>query len=211
MGGPGSGRRKGSKNAPGTRTMSQVAGDPTNVDPDVNRAAIVFGKVLFGLEGPDLSDAAAVEARWYEFLDICAEHRVMPMVTGMALAFNIPNSNFRQIVYGTHGYEKYKGITPESRQILKKCYEFLRLSYEYEMKNDVHNPAKYIFLMKNYFGYTDQTVQVNVDLRERPELASPEDVVERYRAMLGRPTIAIEADVEDAGDPPADPGSDSPA
>lgn len=201
MGGPGSGRKKGSKNRPGTRTMSQIAGDPKNVDPDTNRAAIVFGKVLFGLEGPDLSDDEAVLARWYEFLDICADHHVMPMVTGMALAFNIPNAHFRQVVFGTHGNENYKGITPTSREILKKGYEILQLTYEFEMKNDIHNPAKYIFLMKNYFGYQDQTVQIHVDAHEGMALQSADDVAEKYKALVGRPAgIPVEAIVEGGAD-----------
>jgi len=212
MGGPGSGRKKGSKNRPGTRTISQIAGDPRNVDPETNRAAIMFGKVLFGLEGPDLSDADAVLARWYQFLDLCAEAEMRPMVTGMAMAFNVPNSHFRAVVYGVGKFERYKGITPASRAILQKGYEFLQFSYEYAMAKDVHNPAKYIFLMKNYFGYTDASVQVNVDLKEAPALGSADDVADRYRQMMGRPTPMIEAevlDVEDPGDPEADPAGDS--
>lgn len=209
MGGPGSGRKKGSKNRPGTRTMSQQAGDPRNVEPRTLHAAIVFGNILFGLKGPDLSDAEAVERRWFEFMEICDENHVRPMVTGMAMAFNIPNANFRQVVYGTNGNERYKGITPESRQILKKGYEFLQFLYEYSMENDVHNPAKYIFLMKNYFGYTDQTVNINISADQKPTLPSAEDVAEKYKAMVGRPTLAIEAEAVEVIDDSPTPG-DSP-
>ena len=201
MGGPGSGRKKGSKNRPGTRTMSQIAGDPEAIHPGTSHAAIVFGKVLFGFEGPDLSDADAVMGRWMEFLDACDEHHVQPMVTGMAMAFNIPNSIFRQVVYGTNGREKYCGITPESRLVLKKGYEFLQFYYEFSMKNDIHNPAKYIFLMKNYFGYQDQTVQIHVDAHEGMALQSADDVAEKYKALVGRPAgIPVEAIVEGDAD-----------
>lgn len=186
--------------------MSQQAGDPRNVEPKTLHAAIVFGNILFGMRGPDLSDVEAVERRWYEFMEICDANHVRPMVTGMAMAFNIPNSIFRQVVYGTNGRERYGGLTPESRSILKKGYEFLQFLYEYSMENDVHNPAKYIFLMKNYFGYTDQTVHVNIDLDEKPSLPSSEDVAEKYKAMMGRPTLAIEAEAVEVIDDPATPG-----
>lgn len=201
MGGPGSGRKKGSKNRPGTRTMSQIAGDPKNVDPTINHVAIVFGKALMGLEPVDLSDADAMEARWLEFLDLCDEHEIRPMVTGMAMAFGIPNGFFRQVVYGYGHHANYRGVTPESRSVLKKGYEFIQMYLELSMQSDIHNPAKYIFLMKNYFGYQDQTVQIHVDAHEGMALQSADDVAEKYKALVGRPAgIPVEAIVEGDAD-----------
>ena len=180
MGGKGSGRyRKGQPND------SPFTGlNPRSVDPDANHWSIELGKRLMGWEPPDYSDPDAMLKRFYDYLDVCDELKMRPLVQGTAMAFGMNRNVMTDIVVGR--LPKWKNLTPESRSVLKKCYDFLQLSWENQLSTETGNPVKWIFLGKNHFGYRDQSERVVAHVDARPQLPDSEAVAGKYAALVGR-------------------------
>lgn len=212
MGGPGSGRRKndGGRKNDGDKNYVNFGADPTKVEPRTNSAAIRFGKLLMGMEPVDMADDEAVMARVIEYFNLCDSKDLRPMVTGLSMALGINRHVLSGIARGDPQYERYKGVTAKSRSVLKKAYDFLQFYLEFSMQEERGNPVKWIFLAKNYFGFRDQTERVDIQVDATPRLASPDEIAQRYLGQVGRPSIAVEATVEDASDPATLAGGDSP-
>lgn len=202
MGGPGSGRKKGDGRNNGGRRIprdknvvvqaqSTDAGDPTST-----HAAIVFGKLLLGLEPIDFTDAKQAEERFHLFLELCDEHNLRPMVTGLAMAYGINRNQLQGIASGRKELQNYKGITPECRSIIRKSYEFLEYFLELKLETEKGNPVKWFFLAKNHFGYRDQSEQITRVIDETPRLADPQALAEKYLADSG--AIEVEAEIVDS-------------
>lgn len=198
MGGKGSGNRH-PKRVPYEKNPLMQAKNPREVDPQSNRAAIVFGKALYSLtmEELDLSDAEAVEQRFYDFLDLCDEHGLKPMVTGLAMAFGINRSQLTRIGQGDESVLARK-LTAKSRHAVKKAYDFMQVSWEINLQTERGNPVKWLFLGKNYYGMRDQTEQVITRRDEGMALPAPEEVAAKYAAIVGRPEPAA---MEEAREP----------
>lgn len=184
MGGPGSGRRAGSD------TFISKANDPANVNADVNARVMAFGAAIMGLEPVDYSNPDALQARFVEYLGLCASHGVRPMVTSAALAFHMDRHAFGGIGNGDKRYYNYKGtMTPQSVKVLQRCYHMLAACYETFLTEERGNPVKWLFLGKNYFGMRDQCEIVTYAEPEREERASADEIVAKYAAMVGRPIV----------------------
>lgn len=203
MGGRGSGNPHGGR----AKNPAVMATDPSNVDAGVNSRVMALGKDLFAMERPDLGDAAAIEETFYAYLDACARHGLRPMVKGLAYVYGMTSADFQRVAVNDPRYVNYKGgiLTPESRAVLSKSYEFLAVAWENFLVEERGNPVKWLFLGKNYFGMKDQAEPVQVNIELKPQLRAPSDVMAEYSAMVGRPrqnrlpeAIEVEADVEDA-------------
>ena len=196
MGGKGSGRKPVKDGGPRVRTPMTEAADPTNIDPRVNHKAIGFGKALMALEDPDWTDADSMRERFYEYLDLCDEFAVKPMVSSMAQAFGMDRRTLWGIATGNEAYRHWKGVTPQSIDVIKKSYVFLQTNLEISLMEEQKNPVKWFFLAKNYFGYEDQTVKVQRVEVDRRELPSPEEVAAKYALAVGKTAGELpEADV----------------
>lgn len=195
MGGKGSGRRGG---VPYAQNPVRQGQDPRNVDPGTNHAAMVFGKALYRLAGEelDISDPEAVERRFYDFLDLCDENRLRPMVTGLAMALGITRQQLTRVGQGDDHVLSTR-LTDSSRAAVKKAYEFMQVSWEINLQNERGNPVKWLFLGKNYYGMRDQTEQVVTHREEPAGLLSEAEVARKYAALVGRSgePRAIEAEV----------------
>ena len=205
MGGPGNGRYPRKKGVP-RKTLVTEAADPTNIDPSTNSKIIAFGKELLALEEPDYSDADAMWERFLEYLDMCDRHQIKPMVNSMAQAFCMDRRTLWAIATDHESRRNWKTLTPSSRNVVKKCYDFLQTNLEVSLMEEQKNPVKWFFLAKNYFGYEDQTVQVRRQEGDSMQLPSAEDVARKYAELVGRPQepLQLEAEVTDLP-------SDSPA
>ena len=198
MGGAGSGSKKGQMNIPEDKKINSKIADPKNNNPQGTIAAIEFGKYLMDLPPIDLSDAEAVEERFQVFLNVCAEHDFRPMVTGLAMAFGINRARFAAIVRGDKQYEGYKGITPQSRIVLQKAYDFMEYFMDFNLENESGNPVKWFFLAKNHFGYKDQSERIERFIDETPRLTNPAELAEKYLTASGNAeVIEVEATIED--------------
>lgn len=198
MGGPGSGRYPRKKGSPRQTPMTQ-AHDPTNIDPSTNHKIIAFGKELIKFEEPAWDDEEALMERFYDYLDLCDEFRMRPMVNSMAQAFCMDRRVLWGLATGADNYKHWKGITPACIDVIKKAYDFLQTYLEISLMEEQKNPVKWFFLAKNYFGYEDQTVHVQRQEAEVTLLPSPDEIAAKYALQVGRPQepLLVEAEVID--------------
>lgn len=195
MGGKGSGRYPRKKGLPREDGKAR-AHEPANDDPALNSRVMRFGKELLGFDEIDYSDADAVWERFCEYLDLCDRHGVKPMVSSMAQAFGMDRRVLWGIATGHKDFRHYKGLTPESSDVLKKAYTFLQTNLEISLMEETKNPVKWFFLAKNYFGYEDQTVHVQRQEAEVTLLPSPEQVAAKYALQVGKEPEPIEVEAE---------------
>ena len=186
MGGKGSGNRH-PKPVPRDKNPVVYANDARNVDPDTNRASVLFGKALFELteEPVDLADPEAVKQRFYDFLDLCEENKLRPMMTGLAMAMAITPSQLSALGRGDEQVLSRR-LTAKSRLVLKKAYDFMQVNWENNLQAEKGNPVKWLFLGKNWYGMRDQTERVVTHRDEGLSLPSAEETAAKYAAMVGR-------------------------
>lgn len=199
MGGKGSGGYR--KNAlPKDKNPLLKANDMTCCDPKSNSKVIRFMKSAMAIESPDKSDPADVERHFYEFLSVCDECEVTPMMGSYAASLGMRHNEFTGVLRGDphfkYCWNKY-GLTPESVMQIQKSYDFLKISWEASLMDDKGNPVKWIFLGKNYFGMKDQSEKVNYNVEVPQALPKPEDVREKYKELVGRQDQAELLSVED--------------
>lgn len=188
MGGKGSGGYR--KNAlPRDKNPVLQTSDPSNVDRATNSRVMAFGRDIMAFDPPDFSDAESVRQRFYDYIEMCDRHGIRPMVTSMANAFGMSRRELYEIVVGARNAARWRGgvLTPESKAVLQKCYNFLNTAWETYLMDEKGNPVKWLFLGKNYFGMKDQTERVQVNHNVEHQLPKPEDVASKYAAMVGRP------------------------
>ena len=199
MGGKGSGNPKPAANE---------SRNPRNIDRDANHWSIELGREMIGWDPPDYADAESVRQRFFDFLDACERCSMRPLMTGWSMALGLDRREVLLVSKGDEYACKRVGVTPESQFAFKKSYEFLQLSWEAQLTSEKNNPVKWLFLGKNYYGYTDTTERVTRHIDETPRLADPEEVKARYLAKVGKVAESLpEAEVIEVED--ADSGSDS--
>lgn len=201
MGGKGSGRYPRKKGLPRDTPMTQAA-DPTVADRALHHRIMGFGKALIAFDDPDWSDADSMMERFYDYLDLCDEWGIRPMVNSCAQAFCMSRTTFWGIATDNEKYKSAKGVTPSSANVIKKAYNFLQTNLEISLMEEQKNPVKWFFLAKNYFGYEDQTVHVQRQEAEVTLLPSSEEVAAKYALQVGREQepIEVEAEIVDVAD-----------
>lgn len=107
---------------------------------------------------------------------ICAEDDMKPSVAGLALAFG---RDRRTLWKWANGIES-DFIPPESRDFIKKAYQFLNAQMEDYAQNGKINPVAAIFLMKNHFGYQDKQEVVLTPNNQLGEVTPPEELQQKY-------------------------------
>lgn len=184
MGGPGSGRRPGSK----SETFITRANDPANVSADSNARVMALACELMAFPEVDYSSPEAVQGRFVEYLALCSKHGIRPQVQGAAMALHMDRHAFSGIGRGDSRYYKYKGtMTPETVKVLQRCYQMLGVCYESYLTEERGNPVKWLFLGKNYFDMRDQCEVVTYSPPDERPRQTPEEVAAKYAAMVGRP------------------------
>ena len=140
MGGKGSGGYR--KGGPPKHNPVVDGNNPMNVDAEANHWSIELGKRLMHMEPPDYSDPDAIIERFEEYLAICDELHMRPLMQGTAMAFGMNREMFSGIVHGR--YTKWKNITPESIHAMQKCHDFLQLNWENQLSTEKGNPVNRI-------------------------------------------------------------------
>lgn len=182
MGGPGSGRRAGSD------TFISKANDPANVNADVNARVMALSIEVMRLPEVDFANPDAVMSRFLEYLALCSEHGMRPLVQGAAMALHMDRHAFSGIGRGDNRYYNYRGtMTPETVKVLQRCYQMLGACYESYLAEEKGNPVRWIFLGKNYFDMRDQCEVVAYTPPEEDNRPTVEEITAKYAAMVGRP------------------------
>lgn len=193
MGGKGSGgARRGSGNK-GVRAE--------NVDAAFNSRVIAFNRELYAFDLVDF-EPENVEARFFAYLDLCDEYGIKPTVSGVSLAFGLDSRRFNEIAHGAiSSYHGWK-VTSETSDAFQKIYKFLESVLETYLSDETKNPAKWIFLAKNHFGYSDTREQIVTHRESAPALQSATDIARRLGIMSGTNTPALmEAEILEVSEP----------
>lgn len=97
------------------------------------------------------ADVEQIRDRIALYFNYCAEKGIRPGMEGMALALHTTRRTLERWVAGT--------MRPELQDTIIQAKQMLAAYLEYVSLNGQIFPATAIFLMKNWFGYKDQTEQ----------------------------------------------------
>lgn len=134
---------------------------------------------IYNLPAIDTNDNAQVSQRIGEYFQICAERGMKPSVSGMAMALGVDRRRLWEWVNGA-GPGKPKEVT----DTIKRAYQILNFMIEEYMQNGKINPVSGIFLMKNNFGYRDQTEVVVTPNQVNADVPTQAEIEARYRDAL---------------------------
>lgn len=121
-------------------------------EPDEVSEMLLNGLAIYNLPDIDTNDVEQVQKRVDEYFQICAERGMKPSVSGLAMALGTDRRRLWEWVNG-----KNEGKPRAVTDTLKKAYQILNFAMEEYMQNGKINPVSGIFLMKNNFGYKDQS------------------------------------------------------
>lgn len=122
----------------------------------------------------DMTDPDAVAERYDWYVRYCIENAIRPGVAGFALAFGYDRKHLLRIKDGV-----IKSVPESVCDTLKRAWGMLEMLMEQYMLTGKINPVPGIFMMKNNFGYQDQTETVIVK-QDPYESGSPEEIAQRY-------------------------------
>lgn len=141
------GRPKGVKN----KTIRKDRIDLTS--PGENARMLSYSLALSRLPMIDYNNLEQVQARLNEYYDITVQYDSKPAIACLALAFGMSRVNLFDSLNGKSNRIK----NPDCIFTIKQAYNIITSQYEQMMNNGKINPVSGIFLMKNNFGYKDNT------------------------------------------------------
>lgn len=164
-----------------------------NAPPGENARRVRIARVLMSKERVDTSSVEAVNERFLWYLDVCEQFDDRPTVEGFALATGYDRLSIRRIKDG-----EVKSVPEEVRTTLKRVWDMLNQMMTQYMVDGHLNPVTAIFLLKNNFGYRDQTETVVVK-KDPYETGDPEDIARKYLSGMAP---ALDAPQENAREAP---------
>ena len=164
-----------------------------NAPPGENARRVRIARVLMSKERVDTSSVEAVNERFLWYLDVCEQFDDRPTVEGFALATGYDRLSIRRIKDG-----EVKSVPEEVRTTLKRVWDMLNQMMTQYMVDGHLDPVTAIFLLKNNFGYRDQTETVVVK-KDPYETGDPEDIARKYLSGMAP---ALNAPQENAREAP---------
>ena len=119
-------------------------------EPKKNSRYLREARVAYNLPPIDTSDPAQVEQRINDYLDFCEANEKRPTVVGLA---NWIGVGAREIAYWKNGQDRGSSVA----KIIQRYRAMIEEYMVDQLQESKTNPANLIFLMKNMFGYKDQT------------------------------------------------------
>lgn len=168
--------------------------EQVNAPPGENARRVRIARVLMSMPRVDTSSVEAVNERFLWYLDVCEQFDDRPTVEGFALATGYDRVSIRRIKDG-----EVKSVPEEVRLTLKRVWDMLNQMMTQYMVDGHLNPVTAIFLLKNNFGYRDQTETVVVK-KDPYESGDPEEIARRYLSGMAP---ALDAPQETAPEKPA--------
>lgn len=135
---------------------------------------IRISRELMSFPRVDTRSVEAVSERFLQYLDVCEVYDDKPTVEGFALATGYTREQIRKIKDG-----EVKSVPEDVVITLKRVWDmFNYTTVQFGVEGKL-NPATFIFLLKNNFGYKDvvETVQVKKDPYET---GNPEEIARKY-------------------------------
>ena len=166
------GRPKGSKN-----TVKRIDRQDLTA-PGENAKMLRYSVTLSELPQIDYENVDQVKQRIKDYYDITIQFDTKPAVACLALAFGFDRHTLFNVLNGKSSRIK----APESIRTIKAAYDIITSQYEQLMNNGKINPVSGIFLMKNNFGYRDQTEYTITANQEKEE--NTQDIVSRAGLLI---------------------------
>ena len=163
-------------------------------DPGDNTKYLQVNLEVFNLPNIDLHKPEQVQERLAKYFEIYARADMKPTVAGMAMALGIDRRRLWEIKAGVQ--DRNQDLPLETRDSIKKAYDFLETLWENYMHNGKINPVSGIFLAKNNFGYQDKVEHVITPNMNNSADYSAEDIRARY--LSDSPTIEQLSDSADS-------------
>lgn len=148
--------------------------EQVNAPPGENARRVRIARELMSKPKVDTSSVDAVNERFLWYLDVCEKYDDRPTVEGFALATGYDRSSVRRMKDG-----EVKSVPDEVRSSLKRVWDMLNQMMTQYMVDGHLNPVTAIFLLKNNFGYKDQTETVVVK-QDPYESGDPEEIARKY-------------------------------
>ena len=165
-------------------------------DPGDNAKYISVSLQLFNMPSIDLHKPELVQERLTEYFEIHVKADLKPTVAGMAMALGIDRRRLWEIKTGVSTSNRWVEDLPfETKDSIKKAYDFLETLWENYMHNGKINPVSGIFLAKNNFGYQDKVEHVLTPNMNNSADYSAEDIRKRY--LSDSPTLEQLSDSPD--------------
>ena len=134
-------------------------------------------------------DPKEIEERIKGYFNDCLINDIKPTVEGMSMALGMSVKSIRDYVNGVTG-------TPEIQEIMQKAYSILNNLLVNYMQGNHSNVVGSIFLLKNNFGYRDQS-EVIIDKTSKIEhVKSNEELRQKYLESMGD-VIDIEPNIKE--------------
>lgn len=156
-----------------------------NLEPGDNTKYMMVSMQLFNLPSIDLHQSELVRERLNEYFEIHAKADMKPTVAGMAMALGLDRRRLWEIK--TDVPDRCQDLPTETRDLIKKAYNYLETLWENYMHNGKINPVSGIFLAKNNFGYQDKVEHVLTPNTHTDSDYSTEDIRARY--LTDSPTL----------------------
>ena len=165
-----------------------------HLEPGDNTKYMMVTTKLFNLPTIDLHKPELVQERLNEYFEIHAQADMKPTVAGMAMALGVDRRRLWEIKTGVE--DRNQGLPNDTRDLIKKAYNYLETLWENYMHNGKINPVSGIFLAKNNFGYQDKVEHVITPNMNNSADYSAEDIRARY--LSDSPTIEQLSDSTDS-------------
>ena len=165
-----------------------------HLEPGDNTKYMQVSMQLFNLPSIDLHKPEQVRDRLVEYFAIHSAADMKPTVAGMAMALGVDRRRLWEIKVDVP--DRNQGLPNETRDLIKKAYDFLETLWENYMHNGKINPVSGIFLAKNNFGYQDKVEHVITPNMNNSADYSAEDIRARY--LTDSPTIEQLSDSTDS-------------
>lgn len=125
---------------------------------------------------PDMTNLDDVNARIKDYMQICIDDDIKPSMEGMALAFDVD----RKTLWCWANNVDSKYLPDEVRTSIKKVYQLLNAQFVNYAQDGKMDRSVAIFLMKNNYGYRDETEVVLKPDNPLGDKESMEDLNKKY-------------------------------
>ena len=133
---------------------------------------------LYKMDRIDCNDIEQLSQRIEYYFSLCSQNDIFPSVSGFAFALGID----RKLLW--HWLNNPGNCFVKNQKcfdMIKRTYDMINTQYEDMLNTGKINPVSGIFLMKNNFGYKDQTDHILTARQETPE--TEEELINRTKLL----------------------------
>lgn len=133
---------------------------------------------LMRLEPLTVADPAeTIEARIYEYFQICADDDMRPTISGLSLALGIDRRRLWEINVGKSSHGK------DTAAVIRRAYQLITAEIEGMMFSGQCNPIPAIFMLKNHAGFVDRQ-EIELSANQSEDIETPEEIEAKLQKYI---------------------------